>query len=575
MIRTSVSLAEGEQWLIPDVPVIDISRDGQRFVYNTTDGLKLRSIDSFESVSIPGIGFSRADPEFSPDGQSIAMATLGRQAAADGASQIQFSRIPVSGGTARPLGIVGTSNGAGMSWEADGTILYAKLDGIWRIPENGGAPARIVEIPAGHSAALPSLLPGGEWVLFSLIRGEPPYDWDTAEIVAGSLATGERRTLYSGGSAARYVPTGHLIYAFGNTLYALPFGADAVAVLAGGPRPVVPGVRRDVTIGGHAQYAFSDTGTLIYVPGDTVQAAGSRLAVVTRNGIASPLPMPAGDCADPRVSPDGRRAAYTRTFPDGSDIEVCDLSGNASPRRLTFGGTSQFPQWSADGTRVAFQSTRDGTPSLYWQLADGSGGDPARLTTAAEGETHIPDSFSPDGALLTFTVSRDQGASVWILDPATRDAEELIAVPGQSVSQSVFSPNGEWIAYQSTETGGFNIFVQPYPLTGARHLLPPTDQNHHPAWSEDGSEIFYFPAQGRTESILVSTETGFSFGTAAEALRDWPMNTAPLTRRQYDVMPDGSGLVGVVGSGETGNELLEIRLVYNWFEELKALVPTD
>jgi Tol biopolymer transport system component len=556
------------------LPVIDISADGGEFIYNTTDGMNLRSLASFEPVLIPGVDAQHAIPEFSPDAKSLAFIRPG--AASGGITQVELARIPVTGGSPRPLGIIGNRNQVplGLSWEPDDTIVYAVGGSIWRVSANGGAPEQIVEMEPGEAPEMAELLPGGDWVLFSVVNGEGPADWDTAEIVAQSISTGERRMLYSGGSSARYVPTGHLVFAFGAALYAMPFDADAVEI-TGGPVPVVNGVRRDTNTG-IAQYAFSGNGTLIYVPGVLLDAGNATLVVADGQGHVDNLPMPGGIYADARVSPDGRFAAYTVTYPDGEDIEIYDLSGNAAPRRLTFGGTSRYPVWSRDGTRVFFQSTRDGPASLYSQLSDGSGGDPVRLTTAGEGETHAPDSAAPDGERLTFTAVDSSGVlSVWMLNLETGEAEPLIAQPNASISQSIFSPDGKWIAYQSTETGRSGVFVQPFPLTGARFQLPGSGENHHPAWSADGSELFYFPGIGQFESIRVTTKPRFTFG-APEALMDVPMNAAPAGRRQYAVLPDGSGFLGAAAGGAAaGPESNSIRIVQNWFDELERLVPLE
>jgi hypothetical protein len=377
--------------------------------------------------------------------------------------------------------------------------------------------------------------------------------------------------LYSGASSVRYVSTGHLIVAIGSTLYALRFDIDAMTV-SGGPVPVVSGVYRDLTTG-IAQYDVSASGTLIYVPGTAAPSAGSTLAVIDRNVNIDAFPVPPGEYADPRVSPDGLWAAYTQVYADGPDISVYSLRGDAAPRRLSFGGTSAFPLFSSDNTRVAFQSRRDGTASLYWQLADGSGSEPVRLTTAAEGETHTPDSFSPDGRWLTYTVSDADGTSVWMLELATGDTEPLITETG--ASQSTFSPDGRWLAYQSFATGTVEVYVQPFPLTGARFQLPLAATNHHPGWAADGKALFYFPGQGRFETVRVTTEPGFSFG-AVERLPNSPINAAPDSRRQYDVMPDGWGFLGIAGPGNTTlGGGIEIRIVQNWFEELERLVPVE
>ena len=113
--------------------------------------------------------------------------------------------------------------------------------------------------------------------------------------------------------------------------------------------------------------------------------------------------------------------------------------------------------------------------------------------------------------------------------------------------------------------------MQPYPL---KYQLPHTQENHHPAWSADGTELFYIPGPTRFESVPIRTEPRFEFG-AAVALPNMPaVNSGPADRRRYDVMPDGSGLLGLVG--ENISEASQtINIVYNWFEELKQKVPVD
>jgi serine/threonine-protein kinase len=572
-------LAEGQEFMLTIRNVLDIAADGSQFVVNLAEqGLSLRSMDGVDLLPIPGTnGFQRAMPALSPDGRSVAYLT-GGGTDAGGVTQLQFVRIPITGGAARALATVSDSTDPpfSLSWAVDGYLYYTKSDGIWRLPENGGTPEIVVEAEPTEVALFATLLPGEEWVLYSVNQDQQPMRWDTGEIFASSLTTGERRLLYSGGSAPRYVPTGQLVYMIGTTLYALPFDPATLEV-TGGPIPVLQGVLRD-SDSGVAQYRFSDNGTLIYVPGELMtDTAGLRLSVITPNSRAvESFSMPAGVYADPRVSPDARWAAFTSTFADGNDIAVFDLGGNSTPRRLTFGGQSRYPAWSADSSRVAYQSTRDGTASLYWQLADGSGGDPVRLTTAAEGEAHIADSFSPDGSLLAYTIQGENGASIWTLDLATGESEPLIAMPGQSASQAVFSPDGRWIAYQSTETGLDEVFVQPFPPTGAKFQLPVAAQNHHPGWSAEGRTIYYFPGIGQSASVGVTTEGGFSFG-AVESIVDLPMNSAPATRRQYDVMPDGSGLLGFVtgARGSAAGESARINIVWNWFTELERLMPRD
>jgi Tol biopolymer transport system component/predicted Ser/Thr protein kinase len=547
IIRSVHTLPEGREFPYTHLPMVTIAPDGQQFVYTTGEGLYLHRMDGFDDVLIDGssVNFQSGevsfDPVFSPDAQSLAYVV------GSAALDYELTRLPVSGGA--PNRLVSVGNGritaVGLGWESDGTILFPLEGGIWRVSANGGEPVRIIELQAGEQATQAQLLPGGDWVLFSVIRGDEFNDWDTAEIVAESLTTHERRVLHAG-SSARYAPTGHLIYALGNTLYAARFDVDAVE-LFGEPVQVVQGVSRNTDLTGVAHYDFSRDGTLVYMPGAAtavaVDSGGGTLAIVGHDGSVRTLPVPDGVIADPRVSPDGRSAAYTFTYPDGDDITVYELGSNAAPLRLTFGGVGRFPVWSADGKHLAFQSTRDGTPSLYSQLADGSGEEPVLLTTAADGESYTPESFSPDGQKLLFTVRKGNERAIWILDLETQESEPLVSDAGVDYSEPAFSPNGQWIAYQSQQGGLVEVWLQPYPAGNKRQL--PRAGIEDPAWSPDGSELFYLGLA--FESVQITAEPRFGIGPA-ETLTDRLLRVAPPVRRQYDVMPDGSGFLGFVAA---------------------------
>ena len=211
---------------------------------------------------------------------------------------------------------------------------------------------------------------------------------------------------------------------------------------------------------------------------------------------------------------------------------------------------------------------------LFWQLADGAGS-AERLTTADEGDAHVPDSVSSDGEWLSFTVDTGTESAVWVLALASGEAEPLIVEPAARVGQSVFSPDGRWLAYQSTETGEDEIFVQPFPPTGAKYQLPNVLDNHHPLWSPDGRELFYVPGPGEFTVVGVTTQPSFSFGNPVSLnLFQSELRTGPPNqRRRHDIMPDGSGFLGV-GRGDVAN-VNRIHIVQNWFEELRRLVPTD
>ena len=134
-------------------------------------------------------------------------------------------------------------------------------------PPNGGTPEVLVSVKDGEVAQGPQLLPGGQHVLFTLATGTASDRWDKARIVVQSLASGERKTLIEGGSDARYVPTGHLVYALGGSLFAVAFDLQRLEVSGG---PVADGrgrqaIARRVT--GAAQFSVSSNGSLVYIPG--------------------------------------------------------------------------------------------------------------------------------------------------------------------------------------------------------------------------------------------------------------------------------------------------------------------
>ena len=232
VVRWVHVLTEGRAFRNAGGPVLTIAPSGQHFVYNGTGGLYLRPLDTVADRLIPGTEGNAAGPTLSPDGQSVVYADN---------TDRQLKRIAVAGGASRQLTEAGPPFGIG--WEADGTILYGQPDGIWQVSENGGDPQHLITTGAGEQAYGPQRLPGGDWILFTLARGSDDTRWDEAEIVAESPSTGERRVVLTGGSDARYLPTGHLVYAFEDVLYAVAFDVDRLE-RRGGPVPVVQGVFR-------------------------------------------------------------------------------------------------------------------------------------------------------------------------------------------------------------------------------------------------------------------------------------------------------------------------------------------
>jgi hypothetical protein len=435
------------------------------------------------------------------------------------------------------------------------------------------------------------MLPDGRHVLFTVATGTGADRWDKAKIVLQSLDSGDRKTLIDGGSDARILPTGHIVYALGGTLLAVPFDLRRMEV-RGSPVPILEGVRRGntpETNPGVAHFSVSRTGALIYVPGPlSPLAADQELVRFDLKRGVQPLKVPRGRYQTPRVSPDGRYLAFGTEDTREAIVWIYDLSGTSSMRRLTVGGRNRYPIWSADGRRVAFQSDREGDLGIFWQRADGTG--PAERLTRPEPRTsHVPESWSPKGDTFLFSSVTTGGAStsLWTFSLKDRKVEPFggVRLSVAMLPSAVFSPDGRWVAYLSDETGVTGLFVQPFPATGAKYPLS-RGRALSPVWSPDGNSLVYAeaassatdPRTGNLVVVRLTTEPTFTFGdpvvVPGGALQTGALS-APNAPRRFDMAPDGT-IIGMVDASESSPQSggLRIEVVLNWHEELKVLVPS-
>src|SRR5262249_37066549 len=263
-------------------------------------------------------------------------------------------------------------------------LVFGVLDkGVMRVSASGGEPTVVATVPAPATVDAPQLIDSGRTVLFSLAT-EPGLDrWDKAQVVAQRVGSAERKVVFRGGSAPRYVPTGHLLYLVGGTLFAIRFDLRALEV-RGGPVPLIDGVLRSAgNATGDGNFAVSDNGNLAYVPGTGYGSANQRLAFVDRTGKLEPLALPPQAFAHPRLSPDGTQVTYFANDGKDSTIWLYDLKGRGPPRRLTFAGMNISPIWTPDGRRITYQSNRENGGGMFWQLA--AGGQPEQLSKADPG----------------------------------------------------------------------------------------------------------------------------------------------------------------------------------------------
>jgi dipeptidyl aminopeptidase/acylaminoacyl peptidase len=452
-----------------------------------------------------------------------------------------------------------------------------------RVAANGGTPELLAAAQEGEVLTAPEILPGGRSFMYTAGKGGTGFArWDTAQVIVQTIGSPKRTVIIDGGSEAHYIETGHLVYAVGSALFAIPFDLQRLRV-AGRATPVVEGVRRAANgQTSAANFDVSRTGTLLYVPAPAGQVALRHdLAFVTQSGAVDPLKLPPGPYLFPRVSPDGRTLAVTADDGDASDIWIRGMSASSSPMsRLTFGGRNKFPVWASDGTRIAFQSDRDGDRGIFWQRVDAPGTAAERLTRADKDESHIPTGWSPNDGVLLFTITKGTNSALWTFSRAENKIAPFDGVRGSDEQpNAVFSPDGKWVAYTSHEISGRvpQIVVQPFPATSTTIQVGP---GVNPMWSRDGKTLFFSGVAAALQNFSgapVSTERGFAVTGLPVS---WPRPGAiliPNGARNYDITPDGQRFLIVIDAPDpsgTASAGLRLEFALNWTEELRQRVPT-
>ena len=555
--RFPIPLAADQVFSFAGRPLVAISPDGSQVVYAANNSLWLRPVDQLQAIQVPGTEEEARGPFFSADGEWIGFYASG-----------QLKKVALSGGAAVTLG--DAQNPWGASWGADDMILVGQgAEGIWQVPGTGGTPEVVIPVEDGEQAHGPQMLPGGEWVLFTL-RPAGVSVWDAAQIVMQSLVTGERVVLIEGGRDARYVETGHLVYALNGVVFAMAFDRDARQVL-GGPVPLVEGVRDVPTLTGAVQFSVARNGSLVYVPGSAGGGTVVSLVWVGRDGNEEMIPAPARAYGHPRVSPDGTRVAVDIADGDNTDVWIWDLT-RETLTQLTFDeGVDDFPLWTPDSARVVFSSSREGG-GLFWKAADGTG----QVERLKEGRAR-PQAWAADGRLIF-----EQAGDIGVLTMEGERTVEMLLDAEFRETEPALSPDGRWLAYVSYETGTPLIYVQPFPNIDDGQWRVSPDFGRNPDWAPDGRELFY-RTQGGADLMVAQIETEPTFSSRTPeplfSLSGYGIVGGAGTGRRFDVAPDGDRFIvrkpGTAEQTSDDDPFNGLIFVENWFEELKARVPVN
>ena len=578
VIRFDYELPAGQQFNRNQIGKIQyrlaVSPDGSQFVYGTTEGLYLRSMNAPDARLIAGTDKASFQPFFSPDGQWIGYFSLSDQ---------RLKKVAISGGA--PVALCDIGEGlAGASWDSDDTIVYSDLSsGIMRVSANGGTPESLVngsraDLMKNGLLTYPQMFHDGKTLLFT----NAAFTAATSQIVIQSLPSGERKVLVRGGTDARYLPTGHIVYALTNNnisnLFAVPFDLDKLEVTGGSVS----------VLEGFSAAAFSDSGTLVYVSQPAVDAgststtaSGRTLVWVDRQGKEKPLGAAPEVYSDFKISPDGTRVALTIGNRGNKDIWIWDIP-HKTRTKLTFDkAADSFPLWTPDGKRIVFRSDRGGGfGGIYWKSADGIGED--ELLASKPDRAIHPRSLSPDGkilAVMEFTLS-SLGTDIGMLSMEGKREMKEVLHETYVEEEPQISPDGRYVAFQSDESGKGEIYVRSFPDVTKGKWQVSNGGGNSPLWSPDSRELFYRSGDS-TMAVEVAAEPTFKYGNPIILFRGTYLSNASqkIASTPWDIHPNGKKFLMIKPPASTGavpgaaSPQPKINIVLNWYEELKARVP--
>jgi hypothetical protein len=543
VVRFAIDLPRDAQPVGATGSTIALAPDGSRIVYvgRAPSGQRLysRGLDQLDPVAIPG-SEGGILPFFSADGQSIGFKQGSR-----------LVRVALAGGPVTPLCDAGGQT-YGATWTPGDTVIFATDSGLMEVPAAGGVPHRVAKPDSGEAFKWPEVLPDGRAVLFTAAGH------GALKLAVLLRRTGQVRRLEQLGGYPQYVDAGFVVLSDPSGIVsAVPFDARRLTV-TGAAVPVAD--KLGTNTDGDRNLGVSRSGDFAY---QSSVSAGSRLVLVDRGGAVREAGSDTGLYLAPRLSPDGRRVAVSRWTDFNQvarDVWVLDLV-QRTRTRLTFDTTATWPVWTRDGRRIAYARDNGSASSIYWVPADGSGAPQALVT---EPGRWFPAVFEPGGRALVYHGVRPQQskAEIWQAGLTDSARHQVLAASFHNYDPSL-SPDGRWMAYESDESGRFEVYVRPYPGPGGRWQVS-LSGGAEPVWSPAGGEIFYRNGDDMM-SASVRTQGGFEVGGRTR-LFEGSYDVAPSGLTNYDVARDGrtfAMLQQVQGTAQS------VFVTLNWFESLR------
>jgi len=518
-----------------------LAPDGGSVVYRARKQDTVRlvhySLISYEPTLLVGTEDGRY-PFFSPDGEWVGFVV-----------DNQVRKIRLADGLI--LDIAEWQQGTTIAtavWPDNDSIVFSAGGRLWIVSAEGGTPAELIKPDStmgeiSHVGFLRAF-PGGR-VAF--------YIGTEADLHPAVLSLGDRSWNSLSVRPRAYTTSGYLVFGDGVDLRIGPF--DPATLEPKGTSVPVP-VSGEFTL-----VNVSPGGTALYQ--DYPSFAEQQVVWFDRDGSITPLLEQIGNYRWSRLSPDGTQLA---TGLDGDDIWIFDVH-SMRQTRLRHEGNNDEPVWTSDGSRVAYSAPKVDSADVYWRAADGTG--EPELLVSLDTLNAWPTSFSPDDRYFAFYSSprgtANQGEmDIWLLDLQSQSSRAIIATPAHEFNP-MFSPDGRWIAYQSDESGQWEIYVRPFPELNYKHTVS-VGGGTNPIWSKDGRELFYLSRQTMVSVEIAPGET-FQAGQPRALFRgDFIVDD--IGDQCFDVAPDGRFVMRMFGP----NAASEIRLVVNWMTEVERLL---
>jgi hypothetical protein len=526
--------------------MLALSPDGRRiaFVATTSDGrdlLFVRPLDALEGRAIEGTE-GAAFPFWSPDSRNIAFF-----------AQDKLKRIDAAGGPPQILCDAVAARGG--SWGAGGTILLSIHDGVEmdRVAEGGGIPAALPGFSSkglDQSFRWPSFLPDARHFVFFGTAGG-------FGVFLGSLDSEKSTRLVTADAGVVYAAPGYLLYKSGDRLMAHRFDAEKLR-LSGEPFPVIEHIRWDCISTGAIAVSVSESGLLACQTGGPVI---SRFLWYDRSGRELGAVGPDGAYWEPTLSPDDRWLVAPRMDPEKlhADLWMFDLERGGVARITSEDSVPTTVVWSPDGQRIVYSGYVTG--AVFSRGARGAENE--KLLFRQPAFTPLDD-CSQDGRLLFYDawdLSKFHG-EVWVRDLQT-GASRPVLQAAFTQQAARLSPDGRWLAYESEETGAFEVFVRSFPEAGERRQIS-KGGGQQPRWRGDGKELFYVSPDRKMMSVDIRP------GQALETSVPRPLFQTRIrpqieARNHYDATADGKRFL--VNSQRLEDASLPITVIVNWRSE--------